>query len=766
AHIVMEVPEGTRALVAATKTASASTLAADQAPTANEASPARRVAFMFTGQGSHSVGMGQELYLKEPLFRETIDRCGQVLAPHLPVPLQMLLNPSDVHLPMVTAVLAQTQFAQPVIFAIEYALTAMILDQQGRRPSALLGHSLGEYVAATVAGVFCLEDGLSLVAQRAALMQASRSRRDTSSGGESKPVVAVAAANGPRSVVVSGEASAVLETMKRLGKENAFQLLPVSHAFHSPLMSDTVQRFNDIICSKLSSGLQPPAEDMQIISTVTGEVADAQLIRQPTYWAEHIIKGVHFARAVQTVVRDFACEIVMEIGPRPVLSVLGQQAAKGVKTATAPAWVAMGLAKGHDTEQADVESALLCASGGSGCRVSWCLAGTHSLRGAHPLHMAATANEASPARRVAFMFTGQGSHSVGMGQELYLKEPLFRETIDRCGQVLAPHLPVPLQMLLNPSDVHLPMVTAVLAQTQFAQPVIFAIEYALTAMILDQQGRRPSALLGHSLGEYVAATVAGVFCLEDGLSLVAQRAALMQASRSRRGVMAACRAAEKDTREAVEHVSGVISDTSSGGESKPVVAVAAVNGPRSVVVSGEASAVLETMKRLDKENAFQLLPVSHAFHSPLMSDTVQRFNDIICSKLSSGLQPPAEDMQIISTVTGEVADAQLIRQPTYWAEHIIKGVHFARAVQTVVRDFACEIVMEIGPRPVLLSCVVVPGGYTLTAGCASITYGCLVVDRVVCWSFGLSTPPHLHRIVFVTFVWTSACLRLHHAADR
>ena len=208
---------------------------------------------------------------------------------------------------------------------------------------------------------------------------------------------------------------------------------------------------------------------------------------------------------------------------------------------------------------------------------------------------------------VVFMFPGQGSQYVNMCEELYRGEPVFRDHVDRCAEILEPHLDLDLRDVLYPVEARARSAAERLNQTAIAQPALFAVEYAL-AQLWMSWGVRPQALIGHSIGEYVAACLSGVLTLEDALALVAQRAGIMQ--RMPAGGMLAVPLPEQD-------VQGLLG---------PSLSLAAINGPSLCVVSGPREAVDDLANRLRAEGvACHGLPTSHAFHSAMMEPAIEPF---------------------------------------------------------------------------------------------------------------------------------------------
>lgn len=345
-----------RSVVAADREGAALMLAKDGGssgcPNAREVTTAPRIVFMFPGQGAQYPGMGEDLYQAEALFRETVDTCCQILDSKLGLDLKKAIMPESAALQEETARLNQTALAQPALFVVEYAL-AQLWMSWGVAPVALVGHSIGEYVAACLSGVFDLETALSLVAARGRLMQEMPPGSMLAVQAEEEQVrqwcgdrLELAAVNAPDLCVVSGDSEAILELEARLQKEAVgCKRLVTSHAFHSRMMQDAADKF----ASEMAGvRLNPPR--IPFLSNLTGSwIAEADATRIG-YWAEHLRRPVRFSDCIVHLLEE-PHSVFLEVGPGRTLCTLVQRHLKKSGLPIAVPSLRHPLEKKSDTEK-------------------------------------------------------------------------------------------------------------------------------------------------------------------------------------------------------------------------------------------------------------------------------------------------------------------------------------------------------------------------------------------------------------------------------
>ncbi|WP_163856832.1 non-ribosomal peptide synthetase/type I polyketide synthase [Paenibacillus elgii] len=280
-------------------------------------------------------------------------------------------------------------------------------------------------------------------------------------------------------------------------------------------------------------------------------------------------------------------------------------------------------------------------------------------------------------RPVVFAFPGQGSQYVGMGAQLYAQEPVYRETVDHCAELLIPHLGMDVRDALLGRE---GFEAERLEETWLTQPALFVAEYALARLWISV-GVKPAALIGHSLGEYTAACIAGVFSLEEGLELVSVRGRLMH--RCEAGAMAAVGANAKDLTEQL----------------KGTLEIAAVNGPKMSVVTGASEEVEELMARLQSAGVeCRRLRTGGAFHSSRMEPAL--------GELEAALQRiklSAPQVPYVSNESGDWITAEQAESAAYWVSHARHTVKFAENAERVLERYPNAAVIEVGPGRTLTS---------------------------------------------------------------
>jgi acyl transferase domain-containing protein/NADPH:quinone reductase-like Zn-dependent oxidoreductase/short-subunit dehydrogenase/acyl carrier protein len=322
-----------------------------------------RIAFLFTGQGSQYAGMGKGLFEGSHVFRQTIERCAGLLQPHLDRPLLDVLFGAN------SEAINDTVYAQPALFALEYAL-AELWRSWGIVPDLVLGHSIGELVAATVAGVMGLEDALRLVAARGRLMQelprngamatvfADPTVVHSALNGRHENTLAIAAVNGPQNTVISGTKDALERVLTTLGEQGVGHMrLTVSHAFHSPLMDPMLNGFEHE-----ARTIDYRAPSCVVISNVTAKPIGADGF-SASYWRSHARSPVQFLGSIHELSAN-NIDLALELGPAPTLTGLVNRAVGGNGLCAIE-----GLKRGKDNWASICEAAAKLHVGGA--RIDW-----------------------------------------------------------------------------------------------------------------------------------------------------------------------------------------------------------------------------------------------------------------------------------------------------------------------------------------------------------------------------------------------------------
>jgi phthiocerol/phenolphthiocerol synthesis type-I polyketide synthase E len=317
--------------------------------------------FLFPGQGAQYAGMARGLYEREPVFRDELDRCADLLRPHLGLDLRDVVFSDDADR------LKQTALTQPALFAVEYAIAKQWMAW-GITPESMIGHSVGEYVAACLAGVFSLEDALALVAERGRLMQSLPSGSMLAiplPAAEVEPTLAgsvsIATINAPDRCVVSGPGDEIARLEAELvGRGIQAKRVETSHAFHSPMMDPILDAFTARVAQTVRN-----APALRWVSNLTGTWITPEQATDPSYWASHLRQAVRFAEGVATLAAEGRQRVFIECGPGRTLSSLVKR--------QIPGSVSINSIR-HADDQADDVEVLLAALGrawAAGAEMDW-----------------------------------------------------------------------------------------------------------------------------------------------------------------------------------------------------------------------------------------------------------------------------------------------------------------------------------------------------------------------------------------------------------
>lgn len=286
----------------------------------------REVVFLFPGQASQYVNMGLDLYHSNSVFRKYLDLCAEILEPIIHVDIRKIIFPAHGDEERATIELQNTVYTQPAIFSIEYSLAMYWMDL-GIKPVAVLGHSMGEFTAACIAGVFDVETGLKMIAMRGQIMQELEPGSmltvmlpPSEVEGYLNERLSISVINTPSSCVLSGDIEAI-ETIKKVfdGMDVQTRLLETSHAFHSHMMDPVLEKYRDF-----ASAMTYSTSSIPVLSTVAADWTSPDELRNPDYWVDNIRKPVRFADAVEKLF-DRPEWILLEVGPRNTLTTLAKQ---------------------------------------------------------------------------------------------------------------------------------------------------------------------------------------------------------------------------------------------------------------------------------------------------------------------------------------------------------------------------------------------------------------------------------------------------------
>ncbi len=703
-----------------------------------------KVVLVFGGQGSQWLGMGRALLRGEPEARAVLEECDQAIRRFTGWSLIERLASDD------PTSVERTDVVQPALFSMQVAL-ARALQARGLKVDAVVGQSMGEVAAAHIAGALSLADAVRVMCVRTNLLveKGERGRMLVTSlsahaaeaaigpfGGRLSVVVEA----GPESTVIGGPEGDVLALRADLEKRDILaRVVRADYASHcrymDPLLPELAERL---------AGLRPKDGDIAFWSTVSAGPVDGSTL-DATYWTRNLRQPVLFAPTVQRLAAQ-GPTVFVEVDPHPVLAVFVEQCITHARAqgavigcaardepepltlreaagrlyvagcsvsaeatpAAAPARdrlaelvvlsartpeavrAAAGRLRDHVAAHPaatveDIAFSLMTTRSPMECRLAFAVPDREALLEAldgvagDAFVEAPSAAPDGARPRIAFVFPGQGSQWVGMGRQLLAEEPAFAEALAECDRAVAAETGWSVI-----DELQAPPERSRLDRIDVVQPVLFAVEVALAAL-WRSWGIEPDAVVGHSMGEVAAACVSGALSVSDGAAVICRRGALLTRITGK-GEMALVELSMEEASLAL-----------AGFEDR--VAVAVSNGRRSTVLSGEPTALVEILSRLEERGVFcRRVKVDFASHSPqvdpVLEDLVSRLQTIV---------PAAASVPMRSTVTGAcLAGPELGAR--YWADNLRQPVRFAQAVRALFAD-GFSIFVEMSPHPILASAV-------------------------------------------------------------
>ncbi|EAU61906.1 oxidoreductase, zinc-binding dehydrogenase family, partial [Stigmatella aurantiaca DW4/3-1] len=708
-----------------------------------------RVVFVFAGQGAQWLGMGRSLLHREPVFRATLEQCGRLIQKHLGWSLmdELTAGPESSRLNHV-------EVGWPVSIAVQIGLTAL-WRAWGVEPSAVIGHSGGEIAAAHVGGALSLTDAMETICAYARMLARVRGQGAMGLVGLSWEDTAKeltgyqghlfrAIHHGVDATVLAGEPDALDALFRELELREIFcRRLPVDVAPHSPLVEHLRAELLEALRPIRARPAHIPIASAALGTVLPGERFDAG------HWVRNFCEPLSFSTAIDGLLNE-GYEVFLEVSPHPstlyaiqanlrhqqrhgvtlptlrrdegehavMLDTLGALYALGVPVRwqeVGPAGVPSGptsqgtplpvplSARSETALRAQAEALASHLKRHPELRLSEVARSLATMRTHFEHRAVVVASElaelitgleavaqgvsapflvrgtSKPSSKPVFVFPGQGSQWPEMARPLLDSSDVFRAHIEACAEALAPHVSWSLLAVLR-GEAGAPS----LEHVDVLQPVLFAVMVSL-AELWRHLGLQPAAVIGHSQGEIAAACVAGALSLGDAAKIVARRSQTL-AKLSGKGTMALVElpAAEVATRlEPFGHR----------------IAIAAVNGPRSTVVSGEVAAIEALLGELETDAVFsRRVRVDYASHGPQVETIRDELLDVL-----AGIQPAAVDLPFVSTVNGQRLDGTQL-DADYWYRNLRQTVHFADAVKQLVAE-GHHVFVEVSPHPVLTMAV-------------------------------------------------------------